>query len=193
MLAALARVGQVLVERHQVVEGVVYLGLGEGRVASARDLHVGGNREDLLERVRADKLALAVEVRANNHGVRLLGEVPERTDDLLLGRELLDGRPHQVGQARDLPALDVDAVGEEGLALGREGRAGKAVGHVGGQVLSLGSEAVPALLGIELELGREVRLHDVSAQAYGHPVIPALAEAVNGRVVDLVRLGLARL
>ena len=192
MLAALARVGKVLVKRDQVVEGVVDLGLGEGRVARAGDLHVGGNRENLLERVRANELALAVEVRANDHGVGLLGEVLERADDLLLGGELLDGSPHQVRQARNLPTLDVHAVGQEGLALGREGRACQAVGNVGRQVLSLGRKAVPALLRIKLELGRKVRLHDVAAQAYGHPVFPALPKTVDGRVVDLVRLGLAR-
>ena len=193
VLAALARVCKVLVERHQVIEGVIYLGLGEGGVACARDIHVWRHREDLLERIRANELALAVEVRADNDRVRLLGKVLERADDLLLGWKLLDGSPHQIRQARDLPTLDVHAVGQEGLALGGKGRTSKAIGHVCRQVLALGSEAVPALLRVKLELWREVRLHDVAAQAYGHPVLPALPKAVDGRVVDLVRLGLAGL
>ena len=193
VLAALARICKVLVERHQVVERVVYLGLGEGRVARARDIHVWRHRENLLEGIRADKLALAVEVRANDDRVRLLGKVLERADDLLLGWKLLDGGPHQVRQAWDLPTLDVHAIGQEGLALGGKWRTSKAIRHICRQVLALGGEAVPALLRVKLELGREVRLHNVTAQAYGHPVLPALPKAVDGRVVDLVRLGLAGL
>ena len=34
------------------------------------------------------------------------------------GRELLDGSPYEVWQAGHLPSLYVDAIGEEGLALG---------------------------------------------------------------------------
>ena len=41
ILAALAGVGQVLVELHKVREGVVDLCLGEGGVAGARNGHVG--------------------------------------------------------------------------------------------------------------------------------------------------------
>ena len=110
VLTALAGVGQVLVKLDQVVEGVVDLGLGEGGVARAGDGHVGGHLADLAQGVRADELSLAVEVRADDDGVGLLGEVLERADDALLGRGLLDGGPDQVREAGDLPALDVDAV-----------------------------------------------------------------------------------
>ena len=191
VLTALAGVGQVLVKLDQVVEGVVDLSLGEGGVARAGDGHVGGHLADLAQGVGADELSLAVEVRADDDGVGLLGEVLERADDALLGRGLLDGGPDQVREAGDLPALDVDAVLEVGLALGVVGRASEAVGDVGRKDLALGRHAKPALLVVELELGREVGLQDVATQTDGHAVLPAPAEAVDGGVVDLVGLGLA--
>ena len=136
VLAALARVGQVLVEAHEVGEGVVDLALGVGRVAGARHRDAGVDLEHLREGVRADELALAVEVRADDHRVGLLGEVLERSDDALLGRELLDGRPDQVGQAGNLPALDVHAVLQKRLLLLERGTR-QAVRHVGRQDLAL--------------------------------------------------------
>ena len=191
VLAGLARVGQVLVELDEVREGVVDLGLGERRVAGARHGDVGRDVAHHGEGVRADELALAVEVRADHHGVRLLGEVLEGADDLLLGGQLLDGRPDEVGKARHLPALDVDAVLQERLALGLVGRPRQAIGHVGGQHLALLRDGVPAEVPVELELRGEVRRQDVPAQADGDPLLAVDVEAVDGRVVDLVGLGLA--
>ena len=137
------------------------------------------------------RLLKAWSISANDHGVGLLGEVLERADDLLLGGELLDGRPHQVREARDLPALEVHAVSHEGFALGLVGRAGESVRHVGGDELAVGGEALPAVLGVKLELNREVHLQDVPAQTDGHAVLPAPRKAVDGSVVDLVGLGFA--
>ena len=193
VLAALACVGEVLVEVDEVREGVVDLGLGKGGVARSGNRHVRVHVENLAQGVGADELALAVEVGANDHGVGLLREVLEGADDALLGRELLDRGPHEVREARDLPALDVDAVLEVRLALGLVRRALEAVGQVGGHDLALRIDGEPALRVVELELGREVGLEDVPAQADGHAVLTAHAEAIDGRVVDLVRLGLARL
>ena len=193
VLAALAGVGEVLVEVDEVREGVVDLGLGEGGVARAGNGHVGVHVADLAQGVGADKLALAVEVGADHDGIGLLCQVLERADDALLGRELLDRGPHEVREARDLPALDVDAVLEVRLALGLVRRALEAVGQVGGHDLALRVHGEPALRVVELELGREVGLENVPAQADGHAVLTAHAEAIDGRVVDFVGLGLARL
>ena len=170
---------------------MVDLALGEGGVAGTRDGHAGGRGANLPERVRTDELALAVEVGADDHGIGLLGEVLERADDLLLDRLLLDRCPHEVRQARNLPALDVDAVGEEGLALALVGRAAEGGGNVGGQVVTVGGETVPALLLVVLELGGKVGLKDVAAQTDGHVVVPAMAEAIDGRGIDLVGSRLA--
>jgi len=170
---------------------MVDLALGERRVAGTRDGDVRCHEADLPERVRADELALAVEVGANDYGVGLLGEVLERADDLLLDRLLLDGCPDEVGQAWDLPALDVDAIGDEGLALALVWWPLEGIGNVGGKVVAVSGETVPALLRVVLEIRWEVRLEDVPAQAYGHPVIATVAEAIDGRVVDLVGGGLA--
>ena len=117
VLATFSRVGKILVKLDEVRKGMVYLGLRKGRVARTRDGGIGRDLEHLAQGVRADELALTIEVRADDDGVSLLGQVLEGTNDALLGGELLDGGPDQVGKTWDLPALDVDAVGEKGLAL----------------------------------------------------------------------------
>ena len=188
-MAALAGVGEVLVKLDEVGEGVVDLRLGEGGVAGAAHGRLRRDLADLVEGIGADELALAVEVGADDDGVGLLGEVLERADDALLGGELLDGSPHEVRQARDLPALDVDAVLEIGLALAVIRRAREAVRQVGGELLALRGQAVPALLFVEVQLRREVRRQDVAAQADGHPVLAVAREAVDRRVIYLVCLG----
>jgi hypothetical protein len=119
------------------------------------------------------------------------GKVLEGANDALLGGALLDGRPDEVRQARDLPALDVDTVLEEGLALGLEGRVREAVGDVGGQDLAVGGDRRPAVLLGVVELLGEVGREDVSAQAHGDPLLAVDLEAIDGGVVDLVLLGLA--
>ena len=86
MLAALAGVGQILVERDEIIEGLRDLGLGKRRILGAGDRQVGRNLAHLVEGVRTDQLALAVEVRGDNDAVGLFSEVLERTNELLLGR-----------------------------------------------------------------------------------------------------------
>ena len=86
VLAALAGVGQILVERDEVIEGLRDLGLGKRRVLGAGNRQVRRNLAHLVESVRADQLALAVEVRGNNDAVGLFSEVLERANELLLGR-----------------------------------------------------------------------------------------------------------
>ena len=170
---------------------MVDLALREGGVAGTRDGHARCRGADLTERVRSDELTLAVEVGADDYGIGLLGEVLERADDLLLDGLLLDGRPHEVRKTRNLPALDVDAIGKEGLALALVGRATEGSGNVGRQVVTVGGETIPALLLVVLELGGKVGLKDVAAQTDGHVVVPAVAEAIDGRGIDLVGSRLA--
>ena len=86
VLATLAGVGQVVVERDEMIEGLRDLGLGKRRVLGAGDRQVGRHLAHLVESVRANQLALAVEVRGNNDAVGLFSEVLERTNELLLGR-----------------------------------------------------------------------------------------------------------
>ena len=131
MLTTLASVGQVLVERDKVIEGLRDLGLGKRRILGAGDRQVGRHLAYLVEGIRTDQLALAIEVRGDDDAIGLFGQVLERADELLLGRQLNDGRPSEIGQALELPALDGDTVGKERLALGVVGRACQAIGHVG--------------------------------------------------------------
>ena len=192
VLARLAGVREVLVEVDEVRERVVDLGLRERGVAGARHRRVGRDLAHLAQRVGADELALAVEVRADHDGVRLRGEVLERADDALLGGDLLDGGPHEVRQARHLPALDVDSVLQKRLALGLIRGARKVVRNVRGDDLALRRDGPPALLLAVVQLVGEVGCHDVAAQAYGHPLLPVVLEAVDGSVVHLAGLRLAR-
>ena len=131
VLTALAGVGQVLVERDKVIEGLRDLGLGKRRILGAGDRQVGRHLAHLVEGVRTDQLALAIEVRGDDDAVALFGKVLKRADEFLLGRQLNDGCPGEIRQTLELPALDGDAVGKKRLALGVVGRACQAIGHVG--------------------------------------------------------------
>ena len=166
VLAGLAGVGQVLVELDQVGKGLGDLTLDEGGVAGAARGQLRGHLANHVEGVRTDELTLAVEVRGDDDLVGLFGEVLEDADDLLLRGVLDDRRPREVRQALDLPTLDVDAVGKEGLALGVVRRAGEAVGHAGGQNLAVLGQAVPAHLLVEKNLVGEIRCEDVAGQAH---------------------------
>ena len=86
VLTALAGVSQVLVERDKVIEGLRDLGLGKRRILGAGDRQVGRNLAHLVEGVRTDQLALAIEVRGDDDTVGLLSQVLERANELLLGR-----------------------------------------------------------------------------------------------------------
>ena len=86
VLTALAGVGQVPVERDEIIEGLRDLGLGKRRVLGAGNRQVGRHLTHLVEGVRTNQLALAVEVRGDNDAVGLFSEVLERTNELLLGR-----------------------------------------------------------------------------------------------------------
>ena len=166
VLAGLAGVGQILVEIDQVGEGLGDLALDEGGVAGAARGQLRGHLADHVEGIRTDELALAVEVRGDDDLVGLFGEVLEDADDLLLRGVLDNRRPREVRQALDLPALDVNAIGKEGLALGVIRRAGKAVGHTGGQDLAVLGQAVPAHLLVEKDLVGEIRREDMAGQAH---------------------------
>ena len=154
VLARLAGVGEVVGELVEVGEGALDLLLGQRRVAGAldrrprRELALGdrGVRvEDLLERLEADQLALAVVVGRDHDRVGVLGHLADRLDDVLVGR-LLDqvgvdqlvevgllpvrvalgeGRVHDVALEADRhvlavavgPGVERDLVGRVGLGL----------------------------------------------------------------------------
>ena len=191
VLAALAGVGQVVIELHQMLEGLRHLALDKRGVPGALGGNVGCHLAYHVERVGTDELALAVEVRGDDHFVGFLGEVLENADDLFLGGLLDDGSPGEVGQALDLPALDIDAILEERFALGIVGWARQAVRYVGGKYLAVLRHAVPALLLVEEDRLRKVRCQDVAGKAHGNPFLAVHGKAVDLRVVDLVGLGLA--
>ena len=86
VLTALAGVGQVLVEGDEIIEGVRDLSLGKRRVLGAGNRQVGRHLTHLVEGVRANQLALAIEVRGDDDTIGLLSQVLERTNELLLGR-----------------------------------------------------------------------------------------------------------
>ena len=83
-----------------------------------------GHLANHVEGGRTEELALAIEVRGDDDTVGLLSQVLERANELFLGRQLNDGRPGEIGQALELPALDGDTIGKKRLALGVVGRAG---------------------------------------------------------------------
>ena len=149
VLTALAGVGQVLVERDEIIKGLRDLGLGKRRILGAGDRQVGRNLAHLVEGVRTDQLALAIEVRGDDDTVGLLSQVLERANEFLLGRQFNDRCPREVGQALELPALNGDTVGKERLALGVVGRTGQAIGYVGRQHLAVLGDRIPAQLFIE--------------------------------------------
>ena len=192
VLTALAGVGQVLVERDEVIEGLRNLGLGKRRILGAGDRQVGRNLAHLVESVRTDQLALAIEVRGDNDAVGLFSEVLERTNELLLGRQLNDRRPGEVRQALELPALDGNAIGKERLTLGVVRRTSQAIGHAGRQYLTVLGDRIPAQLFIEQHAVAKIGRKDVTGKADRHALLALPLKTVDGGVVHLVLFGLAR-
>ena len=192
VLTALAGVGQVLVERDEVIEGLRDLGLGKRRILGAGDRQVGRHLAHLVEGVRTDQLALAIEVRGDDDAVGLFGEVLKRADELFLGRKLNDGRPGEIGQALELPALDGNAIGKERLALGVVRRAGQAIGHIGRQHLAVLRDRIPAQLFIEQHTVAKIGCQDVTGKADRHALLALPLKTVDSGVVHLVLFGLAR-
>ena len=192
VLTALAGVGQVLVERDKVIEGLRDLGLGKRRILGAGDRQVGRHLAHLVEGVRTDQLALAIEVRGDDDAVGLFGEVLKRADELFLGRKLNDGRPGEIGQALELPALDGNAIGKERLALGVVRRAGQAIGHIGRQHFAVLRDRIPAQLFIEQHTVAKIGCQDVTGKADRHALLALPLKTVDGGVVHLVLFGLAR-
>ena len=191
VLTALARIRQVLIKLNQIVERLGHLALNKRGVTGAAHGHIGCHLAHARQGVRANELTLAVEVRRDHHGVGFLRQVLENADDLFLRRILDDGCPRKVGQALDLPTLDVDAVGKERLALGVVRRAGKTVRYLGVQHLAIFGQRVPPLLLIEEDLIWKVRRQDMAGKAHGHPLLALHVETIDGRVVNLVVFRLA--
>ena len=192
VLAALAGVGQILVERDEIIEGLRDLGLGKRRILGAGNRQVRRNLAHLVEGVRTDQFALAIEVRSDDDAVGLLGKVLERANELLLGRQLNDGRPGEIRQALELPALDGDTVGKKRLALGVVRRTSQAIGHVGRQHLAVLSNRIPAQLFIEQHAVAKIGRKDVTGQADGHALLALPLKTVDGGVVHLILFGFAR-
>ena len=157
ILARCAGGRQIDVKLHEVGERVGDFLLREGGVAGARDGGGGVHFLDARERIGADELALAVEVRRDHDGVRLLGEVLQAADDFLFLRKLLDRRVDQVRQRVHLPPFKLHAVFGEGLFLLERGL-GQACGHVGGHGLALDGHALPAAALLIYQVGGEVGL-----------------------------------
>jgi hypothetical protein len=137
VLARGAGVGELVGEVIELSERALDLVLRERRIAGALDGrtlldHAGDDLgirlHRLLERLVADELALAVEVGCDHDGVRLLGELADRLDHILVGR---------LGDE-----LRVDEVVEVGLlpvgVLVREGNAHHVTLEPDGPVIALG-------------------------------------------------------
>ena len=192
VLTALAGVGKILVERDEIIEGLRDLGLGKRRVLGAGNRQVRRNLAHLVESVRADQLALAVEVRGDDDAVGLLGKVLERANELLLGRQLNDGRPGEIGQTLELPALDGNAIGKERFTLCVVGRTRQAIGHVGRQHLAVLGDRIPSQLFIEQHTVAKIGRKDVTGQADGHALLALPLKTVDGGVVHLILFGFTR-
>ena len=191
ILARCAGGRQIDVKLHEVGERVGNFLFREGGVAGARD---GGGRVHFLdarERIGADELALAVEVRRDHDGVRLLREVLQAADDFLFLRKFLNRRVDQVRQRVHLPPFELHAVFGEGLFL-LEGGLGQTCGHIGGHGLALDGHALPAAALLIYQVGSEVGLQDMAAQTDGHPLLAVNLEPVDRRRIYLVGFRLAR-
>ena len=192
VLTALACVGQVLVERDEIIEGLRDLGLGKRRILGAGNRQVRRHLAHLVEGVRTDQLALAVEVRSDDDAVGLLGKVLERANELFLGRQLNDGCPGEIGQTLELPALDGDAIGKERLTLGVVRRTSQAIGHVGRQHLAVLGDRIPAQLFIEQHAVAKIGRKDVTGKTDRHALLALPLKTVDGGVVHLVLFRLTR-
>ena len=190
-LARLAGSRQVVVHGYEVLagKGVLELRLGERRVAGTHHGHVLIDLAHHGHGVRADKLALTVEVGCDDDLVGLLREVLEGADDFLFRRLLHNGCPHKVRKARHLPTLDVHALLGERLADLLEGRVCERRGQAGGKDLAFLVNAKPALVFAPLQLPGKIDRQDMAAQTHGDPLLPLTGEAAHGSVVDLVLLG----
>ena len=149
--------GQVRVKLHQVGERVRDLLFREGAITRTGNRRRGIDLLDARQRIRADQLALAVEVGRDDDGVRLLRQVLQAADDLLLLRELLDRRVDQIRQGVHLPRLQLNAVLDKGLLL-FERRARQTCGQLRRNGLALRSDATPTAALLIYKSRREIGL-----------------------------------
>ena len=157
VLAGCAGRGQVRVKLHQVGERVRDLLFRESAVTGAGNRRRGIDLLDARQGIGADQLALAVEVGCDDDGIRLLRQVLQAADNLLLLRELLDGRINQIRQGVHLPRLQLNAVLDEGLLL-FERRARQACGQLRRNSLALRGDAAPAAALLIYKSRREIGL-----------------------------------
>ena len=157
ILAGCAGRGKVRIKLHQVRERVRDLLFRESAVTGAGNRRRGIDLLDARQSIRADQLALTVEVGRDDDGVRLLRQVLQAADDLLLLRELLDRRVDQIRQGVHLPRLQLNAVLDEGLLLFKR-RARQASGQLRRDGLALRGDASPAAALLIYKSRREIGL-----------------------------------
>ena len=192
ILSGLACCSQVVIKVHQVIEGGLNLCLGKGRVACTKYCQIRINRENLCQRIRANKLSLAVKVCADNDRLCLLSKVLEGANNLFFCRLFIYRSPNQIRQAGDFPTLKVNAVGHKRLALNLVRRTLKTIWNVCRKVLPFCSFSVPTLFLVKLESQRKIGLQNMAAKTNSNMVFSATSKTINRSVVYLVCLRLTR-
>ena len=96
VLTALARIGKILIQAHQVIEGRRDLPLDEVGITGATRGNIGCHLAHAVEGIRTDELALAVEVCGDDYVIGLFCKVFEHTDNLLLRGLFDNGRPREI-------------------------------------------------------------------------------------------------
>ena len=183
---------QVVIKVHQVIEGGLNLCLSKGRIASTKYRQIRINREDLCQRIRANKLALAVKVCTDNDRLCLLSKVLESANNFFFCRLFIYRSPNQIGQAGDFPALKVNAIYHKRLTLNLVRGALKAIWNICRKVLPFCSFSVPALFLVKLESQRKIRLQNMTTKTNSNMVFSATSKTINRSVVYLVCLRLTR-
>ena len=192
ILPGLTRRSQVVIKVHQVIESGLNLCLSKGRVASTKYRQIRINRENLCQRIRANKFALAVKVRTDNDRLCLLSKIFEGANNLFFCRLFIHRSPNQIGQAGDFPALKINAICHKRLALNLIRRTLKTIWNICRKVLPFCSFSVPALFLVKLESQRKIRLQNMTAKTNSDMVFSATSKTINRSVVYLVCLRLTR-
>ncbi len=191
VLTRFARHREIEIKLDEMREGVGYLLLGHRRITGAVRGNLGVRLANHRQRVHTDKLAFAVEVGRDHNAVRLLRKVLQRADDVLFLGKLFDGSVNQIRQSLHLPALQIDAVSKERLALGFVRRFCQRLGKMRLERVPFGIYTPPAAALPVFESGGEIGFKDMAAQADDGRLFPVHFAAVHRGRIHLVALGLA--